>query len=215
MFQQSSEYAIVHYLRIQVVSNTLPRFFPLLYLCGGVALFNYVLPPRIPPWGFLPLAGKSKPIYLPWWIGESVIGVYLRELWARTYPGLVSPGLRNPCLLILAWSLCNQLSLEALVLDSLSSAQSLILDVLILLLCNGPQVIKCCWYQCAGQEPEWLSYRLLEINLCLLISLLIYLNNYIVLLFPPMHSVKYATFTNLDISPESKNVKDRGHRLGN
>ena len=44
------------------------------------------------------------------------------------------------CLLILALSLCNELSLGALVLDSLSSAQSLILDVLILLLCNGPLV---------------------------------------------------------------------------
>ena len=94
----------------------------------------------MPPWGFLPPAGKSKPLYLPWWISESVIGggVYLREPWACTYPGLVLPGLMNPCLLILAWSLCNQLSLDALVLDSLSSAQSLILDVLILLLCNGP-----------------------------------------------------------------------------
>ena len=74
----------------------------------------------------------------------------------HTYPGLVSPGLMNPCLLILAQSLCNQLSLDALVSDSLSSAQSLILDVLILLLCNGPQdfaisatmVSSCCAVGC-------------------------------------------------------------------
>ncbi|KAM9430349.1 LOW QUALITY PROTEIN: LETM1 domain-containing protein 1-like [Salvelinus alpinus] len=45
----------------------------------------------------------------------------------------------NPCLLILAWSLCNQLSLDAHVLASLSSAESFIPDVLILLLCNRPQ----------------------------------------------------------------------------
>ena len=78
----------------------------------------------------LPPAGKSKLLYLPWWISESVIGggVYLRELWARAYPGLVWPRLMNPSLLILARSLCNQLSLDALVLDSLSSAQSLILN---------------------------------------------------------------------------------------
>ena len=140
MFQQSSECVTEHYLRIQAVSNTLPRFFSLLYYCGGVSfLFNYLLP-RMPSQGFLPPVGKSKPLYLPWWITESVIGgrVYLREPWAHTYPGLVSTGLVNPCLLILAWSLCNQLSLDALVLDSLSSAQLLILDVLILVLRNGP-----------------------------------------------------------------------------
>ena len=43
MFQRSSECVIVHYLRIQAVSNTLPRFFSLLYhFCGVAFLFNYV-----------------------------------------------------------------------------------------------------------------------------------------------------------------------------
>lgn len=72
-------------------------------------------------------------------------GVYLSEPWARTYPGLVSPGLMNPCLLILAWSLCNQLSLDAHVLALLSSAESFIPDVLILLLCNRPLDLKLYW----------------------------------------------------------------------
>lgn len=43
MFQRSGECVIVHYLRIQAVCNTLPRFFSLLYHCGGVAfLLNYI-----------------------------------------------------------------------------------------------------------------------------------------------------------------------------
>ena len=43
MFQRSGECVIEDYLRIQAVSNTLPRFFYLLYHCGGFAfLFNYV-----------------------------------------------------------------------------------------------------------------------------------------------------------------------------
>ncbi|XP_067296450.1 cytosolic phospholipase A2 gamma-like isoform X2 [Pseudorasbora parva] len=50
----------------------------------------------------------------------------------------------NPCLLILAWSLCNQLSLDAHVLALLSSAESFIPDVLILLLCNRPQNLIIC-----------------------------------------------------------------------
>lgn len=131
------------YVNIFTYSNTLPRFRSLFYYCGDVAfLFLFApLPPRKPPWGFLPPTGKGRRSRCH---GESVNlwsmdGVYLRKPRARTYPGLVSPGLLNPCLLILAWSLCNQLSLDALILDSLNSAQSLIPDVLILLLCNGPQ----------------------------------------------------------------------------
>ena len=41
MFQWSGECVIVHYPCIQVVSNTLPCFFSLIYYCGGVSfLFN-------------------------------------------------------------------------------------------------------------------------------------------------------------------------------
>lgn len=55
----------------------------------------------------------------------------------------------DQCLLILAWSLCNRLSLYALILDSMSSAQPIVLYVLILLLCNdvlgsGP-ADQCSW----------------------------------------------------------------------
>lgn len=43
MFRWSSEWVFVHYLRIQAVCNTLPRFFSLFYYSGRVTLFfNYV-----------------------------------------------------------------------------------------------------------------------------------------------------------------------------
>lgn len=99
------------------------------------------LPPRKGPWRFLAATRKHTPLPSPWWIGESVLdgrGLPKKSA-ARTYPGLVSAGLMNPPRLILASSLSNRLSLDALVLDSMSRAQSFILDVWILVLCNGPQ----------------------------------------------------------------------------
>ena len=61
----------VHYLRIQAVCNTLPRFLPLFYNCGGVTFLLYYM-----------FHQPTKP-------GRSCFGFI--ELGLVTYPGCLNP----------------------------------------------------------------------------------------------------------------------------
>lgn len=67
-----------------------------------------------------------------WWIGES-------ELDNGVDQEAVSPDMMDPCLIILAWSLCDRLSPDTSVLAWLNSALLFILNVGTLLSCNGRQ----------------------------------------------------------------------------
>ena len=81
--QRSSECVTVHYLCIQVNSNTLPCFFSLLYYCSGVAFpCNYIFYLLcMPPWGYRP-PGK---------ISRSTCHVESVNLWSVAYPGCLNP----------------------------------------------------------------------------------------------------------------------------